>query len=232
MQKTNLTHLMARATVLLIAMFCFLEGAKAADVGLYGTWLESVGDSKAEVIKAFKEATGLNLKVAKTLVDSAAQEPRFVLKNVTQEAAQACADAMNAAGATAYAIKMNAKLLPYEYGFENRDPEGEGWSRVDCINYTKVYGVICNTGDYSFGFSASNNPPQYLISPELVDRTSIRVSFRYRAGNPDYLETFQVGYSTTTNDISAFTWGDEITTNFGGFEQYQKTSLQAPSMSL
>ena len=218
MQKTNLTHLMARATVLLIAMFCFLGEAKASDVGLYGTWLESVGDTKIEVIKALKPFVN-DLQVAKHLVEGA---PDYMLRNVTQEEAQACADALNAAGATAYAIKMNAKFLPYEYGFENRDPEGEGWSRVDCINYTKVYGVICNTGDYSFGFSASNNPPQYLISPELVDRTSIRVSFRYRAGNPDYLETFQVGYSTTTNDISAFTWGDEITTNFGDFEQYQK----------
>ena len=218
MQKTNLTHLMARATVLLIAMFCFLGEAKASDVGLYGTWLESVGDTKIEVIKALKPFVN-DLQVAKHLVEGA---PDYMLRNVTQEEAQACADALNAAGATAYAIKMNAKFLPYEYGFENRDPEGEGWSRVDCINYTKVYGVICNTGDYSFGFSASTNPPQYLISPELVDRTSIRVSFRYRAGNPDYLETFQVGYSTTTNDISAFTWGDEITTNFGDFEQYQK----------
>ena len=228
MQKTNLTHLMARATVLLIAMFCFLGEAKASDVGLYGTWLESVGDTKIEVIKALKPFVN-DLQVAKHLVEGA---PDYMLRNVTQEEAQACADALNAAGATAYAIKMNAKFLPYEYGFENRDPEGEGWSRVDCINYTKVYGVICNTGDYSFGFSASNNPPQYLISPELVDRTSIRVSLgtglairttskpsRWATPRPPTISVPSHGAmkSQPTSEILSNT---------------KKTSLQAPSMSL
>jgi len=210
---------MARATVLLIAMFCFLGEAKASDVGLYGTWLESVGDTKIEVIKALKPFVN-DLQVAKHLVEGA---PDYMLRNVTQEEAQACADALNAAGATAYAIKMNAKFLPYEYGFENRDPEGEGWSRVDCNIYSKILESFSSgySGVCSFIFSSSTNPPQYLISPELFGKEKIRVSFWYKVFNSNDLETFQVGYSKTTNDVSAFTWDDEITARDIHYTQYK-----------
>ena len=146
---------MARATVLLIAMFCFLGEAKASDVGLYGTWLESVGDTKIEVIKALNSFLK-DLKTAKTLVDNAAKEPCFVLEHVTQEDAQDCADALNAAGATAYVKLMHGKLLPYEYGFENNNLDEEGWSLVDCDVQTKPDTYDSHTGDYSFRFYSNN----------------------------------------------------------------------------
>lgn len=196
---------MARATVMLIAMFCFLGGAKASDVGLYGTWLESYGNSEVEVIRALRPfVPSLDLKEVKHLVESA---PCYVLEHVTQEDAQTCADALNAAGATAYVKTMNSKFLPYEYSFENNDLEVEGWSLVDCDTYSGILESFSfgYSGDCYFLFSNSTNPPQYLISPELFGKEKIIVSFWYKVSRSDYSETFQVGYSTTTDDVSAFT---------------------------
>ena len=54
----------------------------------------------------------------------------------------------------------------------------------------------------------SNNYVLYLITPELPVSGTKSVSFDHRGyWTP---ETFVVGYSTTTNDISAFTWGETI----------------------
>ena len=53
--------------------------------------------------------------------------------------------------------------------------------------------------------------------------TEMKLSFWYRASNENLPETFQVGYSTTTDDISAFTWGDEITASNKQWTQYRKT---------
>lgn len=190
---------------------------------MYGTWLESYGNSEVEVIRALRPfVPSLDLKEVKHLVESA---PCYVLEHVTHEDAQACADALNAAGATAYVKEMDGKLLPYEYSFENEDLEGEGWSLVDCDTYSGILESFSfgYSGDCYFLFSSSTNPPQYLISPELVAGKRIRATFWYRAYSSDYSETFQVGYSTTTNDVSAFTWGEEITANEAMFIQYINT---------
>ena len=47
------------------------------------------------------------------------------------------------------------------------------------------------------------------------------MEFWYKAYNDYYTESFQVGYSTTTNDASAFTWGTEITTNNTSYQKYE-----------
>ena len=81
------------------------------------------------------------------------------------------------------------------------------WTRVDCHSSTQVSGNV-------FQFHWSDNPPQYLISPEItgIDEESI-LEFKYWDGGLDYEESFQVGYSTTTNEIASFTFGTEIETD-------------------
>lgn len=78
------------------------------------------------------------------------------------------------------------------------------WTMVDCHAST-----IISSG--SFRFHWSTTPPQYLISPEItgVDAEAI-LEFDYK----DYSgsESFQVGYSTTTSDVAAFTFGAVINT--------------------
>lgn len=63
-----------------------------------------------------------------------------------------------------------------------------------------------------FAFANSVNPPQYLISPELSGTgAGLQLEFGYRIIDLRFTESFVVGYSTTTNDTSAFVWGTELT---------------------
>ena len=81
------------------------------------------------------------------------------------------------------------------------------WTMVDCESSTGVNGN-------AFKFVYTYNPPQYLISPEIdTEGKPVTVAFDYYAYSSYYPETFKVGYSTTTKDISAFTWGAEQTSS-------------------
>ncbi|MCR5658247.1 MAG: fibronectin type III domain-containing protein [Bacteroidales bacterium] len=102
--------------------------------------------------------------------------------------------------------------------FEHDGEMPEGWTKLDLGDgeNTAELGVSTdaaqNGGSYGFRFSsyAGNSEgsfDQYLISPELYDITAL--SFAYKSSNGT-TDVFRVGYSTTTNDVSAFTWGDEI----------------------
>ena len=103
-----------------------------------------------------------------------------------------------------------AKKLPYTYGFENNDLAAEGWTTV---NIGHSSGISSNYDDsYRFGFQNDGitSGPQYLISPEIdSEGNGYKVSFSYSIRNDN--NPIQVGYSTTTNDLSAFTtWDAEI----------------------
>ena len=60
--------------------------------------LKDAGATKIAVIKAVREATGLGLKEAKDLVDTA---PKTVKENMPKEEAEKLVEALKAAGATA-----------------------------------------------------------------------------------------------------------------------------------
>lgn len=61
-------------------------------------------------------------------------------------------------------------------------------------------------GIFMFYFTPNNNHDQYLISPELESGSAISVLFWYTTFDFYKNAYFEVGYSTTTKDISAFTW--------------------------
>ena len=114
------------------------------------------------------------------------------------------------------------KTLPYEYGFENNDLAAEGWTMENCKPSTGINTNTKRTGDYAFYFTYSTNPPQYLISPEFEGTSAMDVSFWYRPRSANNPETFQVGYSTTTNATDAFTWEAELTaTDKDNWHQYE-----------
>lgn len=105
------------------------------------------------------------------------------------------------------------KTLPYEYGFENNDLAAEGWTRNSLSSNTNISSNAKRTGNYGFRFYY-NADPQYLITPELSTTSSgVTVEFYYKTSSTYFQRTFQVGYSTTTTDVSAFTFGEEITTS-------------------
>ncbi|MDR2009642.1 MAG: choice-of-anchor J domain-containing protein [Bacteroidales bacterium] len=89
-------------------------------------------------------------------------------------------------------------------------------------------------GTYSWRFSSYNTASdynQYLITPELPTSTSnLRVSFYYAPHTSSYsIETFRVGYSTTTNDISAFIWEDEQTVTGSSTLTYSQYATVVPA---
>ena len=102
--------------------------------------------------------------------------------------------------------------LPYTYGFENAGEMG-CWTLLNCADYTGLLSTIAHEGSTSFRFYYNSNPPQYLISPEFDGTSAMIVSFYYKNSSDRYPETFRVGYSTTTQSPTAFTWYDEVTAN-------------------
>lgn len=83
------------------------------------------------------------------------------------------------------------------------------WTMNNCESGTGVYTGAANNGSNCFRFKWTTNTPQYLISPELTDNNGGTMSFYCRAYT--HTESYRIGYSTTTDDISAFTFGDEVT---------------------
>ena len=98
--------------------------------------------------------------------------------------------------------------LPYFCGFENVD-NLQCWTLTDCHSITGVSPTGNHSGNRCFSFYFTQTPPQYLISPELDGTSAIDVSFYYKNHLDDYKETFQVGFSTTSN-LDDFKWGDEV----------------------
>ena len=121
-------------------------------------------------------------------------------------------------------VAQAQQSLPYSYGFENNDLAAEGWTMVNCATNTGIISFAAQNGDYGFLFSYANCPPyQYLISPELSCPSGVTVEFAYKNYNSYYEETFLVGYSSTTIDDAAFTWGTLITASSTAWENYEST---------
>jgi len=122
---------------------------------------------------------------------------------------------------THFTTLRDVVYLPYIEGFENGL---NGWTMVDCKTDsdtpTGIASQAKHNGDNGFRFTYTTAPPQYLISPELDDASAIKVKFWYRAASSS--ETFHVGYSATTPDLDAFTWGDELTISGRFWTQYEK----------
>ncbi len=110
--------------------------------------------------------------------------------------------------------------LPYAYGFEDEDEFG-CWTMLSCHTNTGRDADAAVNGNYVFQFWYTENPPQYLVSPELECTSDVDVSFRYRNEGNEWPETFQVGYSTTTKSPDAFTWGDELTAENSRWMHYE-----------
>lgn len=128
----------------------------------------------------------------------------------------------------------NAQLsLPVTMDFENETAYNT-WTVVNpatdwdgSVATTRINGNA-HDGSYCFRFYYSENPPQYLISPELSPLAGpAQVVFWYKVGMSYYPESFALGWSSTTSDPSAFTWGTEMTnlTN----ESYQKYEATVPA---
>lgn len=121
--------------------------------------------------------------------------------------------------AVSFTTDFPAQTLPYEEGFEG---DIAAWTLVDCEAATGAVSSSSHGGSKVFAFKYTTTPPDYLISPEFEGTSAMTVSFWYKVQSGNYPETFQVGYSTTTKDVDAFTWGTEVTaTNASEWLQYE-----------
>jgi len=136
--------------------------------------------------------------------------------NGTMEEANAQVNGVSKAQLYAQAQQMKADRNRDAIIIEQDFEDGMGdWTMNNChsstgrnINYTT------HSGDVLFRFYYTSNYPQYLISPELDDNNGGTLSFFYACYSSGYPETFKVGFSSTTNDPSDFTWeGEVICTN-------------------
>ena len=111
----------------------------------------------------------------------------------------------------------------YFEGFES----GQGdWTMVSCASGSGVSTTASyvHTGNAAFSFQYNTNPPQYLISPALSGITSGMVlEFWYKNSSTSWTETFQVGFSSTDNDVDSFAWEDEISASDGQWHSYSVT---------
>ena len=91
------------------------------------------------------------------------------------------------------------------------ETHGASWTQID--GYTNYY--WSGTSDYfvMMGYDGSGEIG-YAITPELSGEyeEGSFVYFEYRTIPADSLRIFKVGYSSTTADLEAFTWGEEVTT--------------------
>ncbi len=114
--------------------------------------------------------------------------------------------------------------IPYTEDFDTTSAYLGCWTVADIAGNTGLTTSNPYSGDFAFRFAYNTNPPQYLISPELSGtEDGVAVSFMYRTQSSNYPESFQLGYSTTTNDTTAFTWLAEQTnlTNLT-YQQYSQ----------
>ena len=101
---------------------------------------------------------------------------------------------------------------------------GSGMSSWTTENLNSNSGVSSG----AFRFFYTNTPPQYLISPELSGITEeAMLMFQYHIRSTDYPESFKVGYSTTTNSTTAFTWSDEMT--YGDDTNWHEYNQKVPA---
>ena len=121
--------------------------------------------------------------------------------------------------------------------FENNSLETlatNGWTISNPGNQTEINIPSRRTGTYGYQFDFyTSGGPRYLISPLLsipANASNLKLSFYYKRNSDpsfyQYDEKFRVGYSTTTNELSSFTWGDVVDDAIHtDFKEYINTTL-------
>ena len=116
-------------------------------------------------------------------------------------------------GKTYYGAHISGgRPLPYSFGFEQMPC---GWSVYDTCDQSGLTTEDARRGVSSFKFAESSQD-QYLITPELKGYEHQGISFRFRGANNDDIR-LQVGVSTTTNELSSFSWSSEFVTKSSGW---------------
>ena len=176
------------------------------------------------------EVSLYNIDVNGTVTNGVTSPYTFALEPNTTYSVKVQADCGNDdlsswAVAPSFTTPCAAFTLPYAYGFEDAG-DLNCWDMVYTANTPGINTDQAHTGSNCFRFSSyssASSYDQYLISPMFNATNGIDFSFYYKPYNYG-TEVFNVGYSTTTNEASAFIWSDDITTTAGtDWDLYEAT---------
>ena len=190
-----------------------VTGLTASDVTATGATLTWNGDAASYNVYAINGTdTTLVQNVATTTITLTGLT---AMTHYTYGVTAVCTNDESIMMSTTFTTACAAVAIPFTEGFEGNSNTLACWSVYATSTNTGIVTSAtqyAHTGDGVFAFSYSTNPPQFLISPELSGTGSqLQVEFDYRIMSSTYPESFVVGYSTTTADTSAFTWGTEQT---------------------
>ena len=110
----------------------------------------------------------------------------------------------------------------YFNDFNDEQSEGWTWSEYWIYGYADPIYNISGSENYFMQMGWNSTAEETIISCELpAYERGAYVEFYYFGYQ--VANTFQVGYSTTTNDAEAFTWGDPIDAPLATYTRYQET---------
>ena len=102
-----------------------------------------------------------------------------------------------------------AHSLPFTENFNGDIVPPTCWSYNDAESFDRAT-VDEDAGDYAIYISN----PDMLVTPELTSAEPMHVNFGYRSYLGNYgTSTFRVGYSSTNNNASSFTWLSPVSIN-------------------
>lgn len=100
--------------------------------------------------------------------------------------------------------------LPFTHTFNDQVAPPTCWGYNDMENFD-IATVNSNTGDYAIVVLDAD----YLISPEIHSTAAMNMSIDYRCYYGDQIpgSTFRIGYSSTNDNYTSFTWLEPFTVN-------------------
>jgi len=161
---------------------------------------------KTSVSRTFYVNCGAPTDMGDNFVPGAAGTPASTSRVEGSEYEVVLAD-----GETYYAPNYFSQKLYYATSFEDGL---DGWTIVNGYTLNDPYSPGPSTGRITTSDSNTGmnlfiffpyNQAQYLISPEFSSNSLVRLSF-FAKGDVNENVSFQIGCSSTTNDIDAFTW--------------------------
>ncbi len=144
--------------------------------------------------------------------------------SASEVAAHSAKIAWNVGANDSYNVRYRTAALDnvlLEQGFE--DGIG-GWTMSNAQSSTGINGSAAHTGSNGFCFSYTTLPPQYLISPEIAGiDADASLEFYYKNYSSSYAESFEVGFSSTDNEIASFAFGAGVEASDLQWHQYSVT---------
>lgn len=116
-----------------------------------------------------------------------------------------------------YNVQYRTAAIAYFY--DDLDGAIGDWGAYNLASGSSFYANGVD-GSSCFVFMYTENPPQYLISPDLIEGVGGKTfKFVYKAFDEQYTETFMVGYLVGED----FVWEDAVETNSTDWQEYVTT---------